>query len=134
LLRVTSIRIKACDARRRFSAVPEAMNECWSADFMNNALWGSRRFRTFNVVDDFNREGLAIEVDFNLPAEGVVRTLDRIAAEPGYPRKLRLDNGPELISVILADWAEQHSRSKQNGIPHLAHGLCDHLCDQFCSG
>jgi hypothetical protein len=44
------------------------MNECWSADFMSDALWGERRFRTFNVVDDFNREGLAIEVDFNLPA------------------------------------------------------------------
>ena len=39
---------------------PEAMNECWSADFMSDALWADRRFRTFNVVDDFNREGLAI--------------------------------------------------------------------------
>jgi len=82
---------------------PEAMNECWSADFMSDALWCSRRFRTFNVVDHFNREVLAIEVDFNLPAERVVRTLDRIAAERGYPCKLRLDNGPELISVTLAD-------------------------------
>ncbi len=88
--------------------VPEAMNECWSADFMSDALWGDRRFRTFNVVDDFNREGLAIEVDFNLPAPRVVRTLDRIAAVRGYPRKLRLDNGPEMVSVTLADWAEQH--------------------------
>ena len=59
---------------------------------MSDALWGDRRFRTFNVVDDFNREGLAIEVDFNLPAPRIVRTLDRIAAERGYPRKLRLDN------------------------------------------
>ena len=48
------------------------MNECWSADFMSDALWGDRRFRTFNVVDDFNREGLAIEVDFNLPAPRIV--------------------------------------------------------------
>jgi putative transposase len=75
---------------------------------MSDALWCDRRFRTFNVVDDFNREVLAIEVDFNLPAERVVRTLDRIAAQRGYPRKLRLDNGPEPISVTLADWAEQH--------------------------
>ena len=66
-------------------------------------------FRTFNVVDDFNREGLAIEVDFNLPAPRVVRTLDRIAAVRGYPRKLRLDNGPEMVSVTLADWAEQQN-------------------------
>ena len=84
------------------------MNECWSADFMSDALWGDRRFRTFNVVDDFNRELLAIEVDFNLPAARVVRTLDRIAATRGYPLKLRLDNGPEFVSVALADWAEQH--------------------------
>ena len=88
---------------------PEVMNACWSADFMSDALWGDRRFRTFNVVDDFNREVLAIEVDFNLPAARVVRTLERIAAERGYPLKLRLDNGPELVSVTLADWAEQHS-------------------------
>ena len=54
-------------------------------------------------------KGLAIEVDFNLPAERVVRTLERIAAERGYPCKLRLDNGPELVSVTLADWAEQHN-------------------------
>jgi putative transposase len=73
--------------------VSEAMNECWSADFMSDALCGDRRFRTFNVVDDFNRELLAIEVDFNLPAQRVVRTLDRIAATRGYAIKLRLDNG-----------------------------------------
>jgi putative transposase len=52
---------------------------------------------------------LAIEVDFNLPAARVVRTLERIAATRGYPLKLRLDNGPELISVMLAEWAEQHN-------------------------
>jgi putative transposase len=90
-------------------AVSETMNECWSADFMSDALWGGPRFRTFNVVDDFNREALAVEVDFSLPAARVVRTLDRIAATRGYPLKLRLDNGPEFISLALAEWAEQHS-------------------------
>jgi putative transposase len=89
-------------------AVPETMNECWSADFMSDALWDSRRFRTFNVVDDFNREALGIEIDFNLPAPRVVRELERIAAVRGYPLKLRLDNGPEFIALALADWAEQH--------------------------
>jgi putative transposase len=60
------------------------MNEGWSADFMSDALWGGPRFRTFNVVVNFNRELLALEVDFNLPAERVVRTLERIAATRGY--------------------------------------------------
>ena len=75
---------------------------------MSDALWCGRRFRTFNVVDDFNREALAIEVDLNLPAERIIRVLDRVGAWRGYPQKLRLDNGPELISVSLAEWAEQH--------------------------
>lgn len=75
---------------------------------MSDALWDGRRYRTFNVVDDFNREALAIEVDFNLPAERVVRVLERIAVVRGYPLKLRLDNVPELISVKLGDWAEEH--------------------------
>lgn len=75
---------------------------------MSDALWCGRRFRTFNVVDDFNREALAIEVDLNLPAERVVRVLNRVAAWRGYPKKLRLDNGPELVSIALAEWAEEH--------------------------
>ena len=89
-------------------AASQRMNECWSADFMSDVLWGGRRFRTFNVVDDFNREGLAIEVDLNLPAERVVRVLERVVAWRGYPQKLRLDNGPELVAVALAEWAEDH--------------------------
>lgn len=75
---------------------------------MSDVLWHGRRFRTFNVVDDFNREGLAIEVDLNLPSERVVRVLERIAAWRGYPQKLRLDNGPELVAIALAEWAEEH--------------------------
>ena len=105
-------------------AAAVAMNACWSADFMSDTLWDGRRFRTFNVVDDFNREGLCIEIDLNLPAARVVRVLDRIAAWRGYPRKLRLDNGPEFVATALADWAEsrnvelefiQPGRPMQNG-------------------
>jgi len=90
-------------------AVPEAINQCWSVDFMSDSLFCGRRFRTFNVVDDFNREALAIEVDIGLPAERVVRVLERIVAWRGYPSKLRMDNGPELISTTLAEWAEEHA-------------------------
>jgi putative transposase len=83
-----------------------APNAGWSADFMSDALWDGRRFRTFNVIDDFTREGLAIEIDLNLPASRVIRVLDRIAAWRGYPDKLRLDNGPEFIAIALAEWAQ----------------------------
>ena len=59
-------------------------------------------------MDDYNREALAIEVDLSLPSTRVVRVLERIVSWRGYPAKIRKDNGPEFISVTLADWAEKH--------------------------
>lgn len=89
--------------------MPIAINRCWSIDFMSDSLYCGRRFRTFNVVDDFSREVLAIEIDIGLPAERIVRVLERIVAWRGYPGKLRMDNGPELISLAMAEWAEEHT-------------------------
>jgi putative transposase len=74
---------------------------------MSDTLWDGRRLRTFNVVDDFNREALAVEIDLNLPAARAIRMLERILAWRGYPQQLRLDKGPEFVSAGLADWAEQ---------------------------
>ena len=85
--------------------VPDAINKSWSMDFMHDQLGCGRSFRLLNVIDDFNREGLAIEVDFSLPAERVIRTLDRIIEWRGVPRQIRCDNGPEYISEKLATWA-----------------------------
>jgi putative transposase len=87
---------------------PVRPNEVWSADFMSDALWSGRRFRTFNVLDDFNRESLAIEIDTSLPALRVVRALDQLLEIRGKPARLRLDNGPELISEALEKWANKH--------------------------
>lgn len=88
--------------------VPATVNECWSMDFMSDNLFCSKSFRTFNVIDDYHREALAIEVDLSLPTQRVIRVLDRIAAYRGYPKRLRQDNGPEFISHALEIWAEQH--------------------------
>ena len=87
--------------------VPATANQCWSIDFMSDSLLCGRRFRTFNVVDDFNREALAIEIDLSLPAQRIIRVLECIIAWRGYPEKLRMDNGPEFISTVLAEWAEK---------------------------
>ncbi len=57
-------------------------------------------------LDDFNREGLAIEVDFSLPSERVVRTLSQIIAWRGKPLAIRVDNGPEHVSARLQSWVE----------------------------
>ena len=89
-------------------AQPAAVNESWSVDFMSDSLQSGRTFRTFNVIDDYNREVLAIEIDTSLPSGRVVRILEMIASWRGYPRRLRSDNGPEFISQQLACWAEKH--------------------------
>ncbi|GGD26611.1 hypothetical protein GCM10011513_25040 [Franconibacter daqui] len=90
-------------------ATPEALNQSWSVNFMHDTLACSRRFRTFNVVDDSNRVALSIEIDLNLPVPRVVRVLDRIAANRGYQIMLRMDNGPEFIFLALTEWAEKHT-------------------------
>jgi len=89
-------------------AVPEAINHVWSMDFMHDQLSDGRNFRLFNVLDDFNREGLGIEVDLSLPAARVIRSLDRIIEWRGKPGTIRCDNGPEYISGALQQWAEDH--------------------------
>jgi len=87
---------------------PAEANICWSLDFMHDSLVNGRTIRTLNIIDEFNREGLWIEVDTSIPAARVVRVLDMLGLWRGYPKQLRLDNGPELISHTLADWAAEH--------------------------
>jgi putative transposase len=86
-------------------AVPESINQVWSMDFMHDQLKNGRNVRLFNVIDDFNREGLGIEIDFSLPTERVIRALDNIIAWRGTPKEIRCDNGPEYISKKLLAWA-----------------------------
>ena len=65
--------------------------------------------RLFNVINDFNRKELGIEVDFSLPAERVIRSLNQIIEWRGKPNRIRSDNGPEYVSYLLKNWAEQQS-------------------------
>ena len=69
-------------------------------DFMHDQLQNGRCIRLLNVIDDFNREGLGLEIDFSLPAERVVRALEQIIEWRGCPKEIRCDNGPEYIRVI----------------------------------
>jgi len=88
---------------------PERVNACWSLDFMHDSLENGRPFRTFNVLDDFNREALWIEIDLSLPATRVTRVLDMLAIWRRYPTRIRVDNGPEFISRHMVAWADQHA-------------------------
>ena len=87
--------------------VPESINQVWPMDFMHDQLSDGRSYRLFNVIDDFNREGLGIEVDFSLPAERVIRSLEWIIEWRGEPGAIRCDNGPEYISGQLMAWAKE---------------------------
>jgi putative transposase len=86
-------------------AVPTALNQVWSMDFMHDQLSDGRCFRLLNVIDDFNREALGIEIDFSLPAERVIRALEQIIEWRGKPGAIRCDNGPENISGTVQSWA-----------------------------
>jgi putative transposase len=100
--------------RRRIAAVervvrpqPTGPNQSWSMDFVTDGLAYGRRFRCLNVVDDYTRECLAIEVDTSLPGLRVANFLERIAEMRGLPRSITVDNGPEFAGKALDAWAYQ---------------------------
>jgi len=80
---------------------PVEVNQLWSMDFMSDNLIDGRSIRSFNVIDDFNREALAIDIDFSFPTERVIRSLNQIIEWRGKPSCIRCDNGPEYISSKL---------------------------------
>lgn len=86
--------------------VPLQPNQVWSADFVSDALYAGKRFRTFNVIDDFNRECLAVEIDTSLTGKRLIRVFERLKAERGLPDVLRTDNGPEFLCGEFVAWAE----------------------------
>ena len=87
--------------------VPTEVNQVWSMDFMHDQLQDGRTFRLFNVIDDFNREALSIEIDLSLPSARVIRTLKQIIAWRGKPAVIRCDNGPEYVSAEVKAWSER---------------------------
>ena len=98
--------------------VPSQSNQTWSLDFMSDSLSNGRTFRTLNILDDFNREALWIEIDTSLPAERVVRVLEQLLDWRATPKHIRMDNGPELISQRLDSWA----RERQIELLHIQPG------------
>lgn len=94
-------------------AIPDAPNQMWSIDFMSDSFVDGRKFRLLNVIDDFNRESLAIEVDTSLPSKRVIRVLNRLIKQRGKPLNIRSDNGPEFISHQLQQWCESNKITRQ---------------------
>jgi putative transposase len=92
---------------------PDSINQKWSMDFMSDALTNRRKFRTFNLIDDFNREVLAIEADTSLPALRVIRVLEQVIYWRGKPNFIRVDNGPEFISNTLETFCKDQQINLQ---------------------
>ena len=88
--------------------VPQRPYQVWSADFLSDALYQGGRFRLLTVIDDFNREAIAIEVDTSLRSERLVRVFERLKAERGLPERLRVDNGPEFLGEVFVGWCRDN--------------------------
>lgn len=84
---------------------PSRPGERWCMDFTSDTLYCGRRFRTLNVVDEFTRECVGIEVAFGLPSQRVTRFLESLFRCSGKPDKIRCDNGPEFRSKHTQAWA-----------------------------
>lgn len=98
--------------RKRIAAVERTRlpittgpNQSWSMDFVSDGLAHGRRFRCLNVVDDYTRECLAIEVDTSLPGMRVMQVLERLKEARGLPASITVDNGPEFAGKVLDAWA-----------------------------
>ena len=89
-------------------ACPVGPNITWSLDFMHDTLASGKPIRTLNILDDFSREALSITVDTSLPAQRVVRELDKLRQWRGKPQKIRSDNGPEFVAGAMRDWCEKN--------------------------
>lgn len=92
---------------RQTLEVPMQANALWSMDFMADTLYGGRRFRTLNVLDEGVREALAIEIDTSLRAERVIRVLEQLREWRGLPQAIRCDNGPEYTAQPVVDWCQE---------------------------
>ena len=92
---------------------PPVLNQTWALDFMLDALYDRRRFRLLTIMDEGNREALAIEVGTSIPARRVTRVLDELIALHGRPAAIRVDNGPELLAQVFVDWCEARGISIQ---------------------
>jgi putative transposase len=130
-------RKRAAGVRAETWPAATAPDQRWSLDFVSDALWWGRKLRMLTVVDTYTRESLAIEVDTSLSGARVARVLDRVIGERAAPREIVMDNGPELTSKVLDQWAYERGvqlrfiapgKPQQNGFVESFNGKLRDEC------
>jgi len=104
-LRNKSVRKRISSPRVPDKNKPVAINECWAMDFVSDQTFNGKRFRALTIIDTFSRECVGIHVDKSIKGEHVALKLSEICLERGFPKKIKVDNGPEFISRSLDSWA-----------------------------
>lgn len=93
--------------QRQRNTCAQAINECWSMDFVSDQLYDGRKLRALTLIDTFTRECLAIWVDQGLHGDDVVHALRHVQQQRGAPQRIQVDNGPEFVSKVLDRWADE---------------------------
>lgn len=83
----------------------QAVNVCWTMDFVQDQLFNGKRFRILTVMDVFSRECLATYAEKAIKGEKVCEVLDELKQTRGLAARIKVDNGPEFISRALDAWA-----------------------------
>jgi putative transposase len=84
-------------------------NQRWCLDFVSDTLASGRTFRCLNILDEYNRECLAIDVAHSIPSRRVLEVLEQLREERGLPAVLISDNGSEFTSRVFDAWAYARS-------------------------
>lgn len=121
---------------------PLRPNITWSMDFMHDVLSNKINFRSLNIIDDYNRECLAITIDTTLNSKRVIRQLEQLVGWRGLPQKIRVDNGPEFIATALGEWTKskgielkfiEPGKPYQNGyMERFNRSFREEVLDNYC--
>jgi putative transposase len=105
IMRKKTLRRHVASVKREIKPVALTRNECWSMDFVSDQLFDDRRLRVLVIIENYTRECLALDASARIRGIDVVTTLERITREHGFPKRIKVDNGPEFISKDLDRWA-----------------------------
>ena len=114
---------------RRPMSLPTGTAQRWSMDFAHDQLSDGRRFRVFNVVDDFSRQSVVAYAATSLPSSSVTRALELAIEEHAKPDTIVCDNGPEFTCLHFLQWAARQRIDVQYIEPGKP--IQNALCESF---